>query len=411
VPPAIPDTQPRVKERTAFRRLRDAFDEQVYAWREFLGAARHLRVVSLELEGCERHTGEPLRVFYVGHRQSLGYVLDKLYREHSVSHEGPKQLAFGARRLLDAAPAGTDLLLAELPWPYFRLQSHDGFLRIPGWVVQKLPLADRWADVLAGFRKNTRSTDLRKVRKYELDYRLTSEPSEIQRFYRDMYQPYAERRFGELALIDSESEILAFGTRGVLLEVLHLGERVAGVILFEFRGSMHFLWIGLPDHLEPALFDAAFSGIYYFSILHAYLQGCHEIDLSYTRPLLSNGIYRYKRKWGSGVHDEWRLGELWLRPLNLTPAVESALARNPWIVRAGDRLVGKVLLDRAALASPGALRHQAEHFASPGLDAIELCSLHPIPVELREAFPEYRFRELGGEPDPARAFCHSTSRL
>ncbi len=386
-------------------KLRSAWDERLYDSREFLGAARHVRASSFEFRGSERYTGEPLGVRYFGSGQSLDYLLDKLYAQPAHREPGPRRLCLGASRFLREPSDSMDLTLVELPWPYYRLVSGSGFLRVPGYIVQKLPLADTWDQVKASFRKNTRTTDLRKVRRFELDYRLTSEPRAIEHFYREMYEPYAQQRFGELALVDPLDELCYFGSHGWLLEVLHRGTCVGGVILYAFNGSMHFLWIGLPSDLDPPLFDAAFSGIYYFSILHAYREGCREIDLSYTRPLLTNGIYNYKRKWGAHVCDDWKLGEIWLRPSNLDTAVRSALSRNPWIIRRGGRLIGKLLVDDAAAQSIERVRELALRYDSPGMASLELCSVAGFPAHVREAFPKVEFRELGDTPEAATEFC------
>ena len=72
------------------------------------------------------------------------------------------------------------------------------------------------------------------------------------------------------------------------------------------------------------MLDAALSGLYFYTIRYAHAQGYRDLDLSYTAPLLNDGVYRYKRKWGAAVHDEWTIDELLLRPLNLAPGVVAA---------------------------------------------------------------------------------------
>src|SRR5690606_31913556 len=92
---------------------------------------------------------------------------------------------------------------------------------MPGWVIQRLSLAGSWDDVVARFRKNTRATDLRKIRKYQFDFGTTSESCALQTFYDEMYLPYTRRRFGGVAEIVPFERVCAAGSgRGRLLQVI-----------------------------------------------------------------------------------------------------------------------------------------------------------------------------------------------
>lgn len=46
------------------------------------------------------------------------------------------------------------------------------------------------------------------------------------------------------------------------------------------------------------------AALYYFSILHARLLGCAEVDFRGARPSLHDGLLRYKRKWGNVLYDK-----------------------------------------------------------------------------------------------------------
>jgi len=404
LPPPLPVRRPARPPAGPLRFVREEIEEWLYVLQERVGAARRVRWTARWLAGRERHTGAPLRVRYVGALETFDDLVARLYADYTIERQETGLLPGVARRFLGAPESGIDLLVGDLPWPYYRLLPAHGALRVPGWIVQKLPLAETWDGVVAGFRRNTRATDLRKIRKHGIAARMTRSSAEIDHFYERLYLPYARRRFGPLALVDSHREIASYGRRGGLLQVVS-GQRVlAGVILFPWRATLHFLWIGLADDLEPALADAAQSGVYYFAIQQAYAGGSEELDLSYTRPLLDSVIYRYKRKWGAGVVDDWRLGEIRLRPLHLGPAVRSCFVHQPWIARSGGRLIGKILLDPETAGSPEAIEDLVARYTSPGIGALHLYA-DRVPEGLPAAPTHVELRSLQGHPDPARWLC------
>jgi lipid II:glycine glycyltransferase (peptidoglycan interpeptide bridge formation enzyme) len=139
------------------------------------------------------------------------------------------------------------------------------------------------------------------------------------------------RRFGRLALVAEREE--AFPPGAVLLQVTHGNRVVSAAVLSEWRNAMCCLSGGLAQGLEADLAEAAFAGLYYFSIQHAYTRGCREVNLSYTRPVLDDGIYWYKRKWGTSVHDVWRERELLLRPTGLLGGIQSFFVHHPLLIR------------------------------------------------------------------------------
>ncbi|MBK8971425.1 MAG: hypothetical protein IPM37_08710 [Hahellaceae bacterium] len=319
--------------------LRARLDAALYRLKELVRAASKARGICVDIHGPEKHSGTVLTLRYIGSGHGLNYWIDQIFGEPCKELARSHIPLWHLGRAAENPPSGTDLLLCDLPWPYYHL--HRGvFWRMPGWILQKTRLAPVWEDVVAGFRKNTRSTDLRKVRKYGLSYRITSDPEQLALFHDTLFEPYTRQRFGHLINGDTREDIIHFGVHeGVLLQVMCGDDWVAGVVLSHWQDEMHFLWLGLPDGLERGLADAALSGIYLFSLQYAHAQGCADMDFSLTRPLISNGIYHYKRKWGARLIDDWPQAEFHWQFLTLSPAVRSFLAEHPMILREQGNLV------------------------------------------------------------------------
>jgi hypothetical protein len=353
-----------------FSRLKITFDAALYRARELLRAASKMRGKVIDVQGSERHSGVTLRLRYIGSTHGFAYWMDKIYGEAFTILEEKPVLLLAARSAFDTAPAPVQLLLGDLPWPYYHL-LRGSYLRMPGWILQKTRMAADWESVVGQFRKNTRTTDMRKVRKYQLTYRLTRDPGQLEQFHDEMFEPYTRRRFGNLINGDSRDEIIYFGVHeGKLLQILHLGRVVGGVVLSHWQNEMHFLWLGLPEALDSGLADAALSAIYLFSLQQAYTEGCQEMDFSLTRPLLNNGIYHYKRKWGARLVDDWPNAEFQWKIRHFDKPVTAFFAAHPMIVRDKGELTGKILV--TSNQTPDTLRKLAEQSYSAGLARMQI---------------------------------------
>jgi hypothetical protein len=377
-----------------------------HSLRELIDATRDWNGIAMWITGSEKHSGEALSVFCFGSDEPA-QILSALFTDYSVQRQERAPM-WSLRSQFARAGASTDLMVGDVPWPYYLLLPDAPFLHVPGWVAQRLALPERFETVIDGFRKKSKTTDLKKIRKHQLDFRVRHSRAEVEHFYDTMYVPFAQRRFGPLALVDTRADVVAAAAREGLLQVVQ-GERVVGAgILSRFGASMHFLWLGLPEGLDDALMDGTMAALYYFTIVHAHALGCAEVYMGYTAPLLNGGVYQYKRKWGTSVHDEWLLDETVLRPMNFGAAVTSVLRREPLIVRQAAGLVGKVLVTDESL-SASEVTGLASRFASRGLQSLKIFSTCPLAEEVTQSpYPSaapVQLIDLSSSADPALDFC------
>jgi hypothetical protein len=406
----IPEVKPTADHSISpARRLRkDAGAALEYLW-ELSGSVRHGRGDALLVEGTERETGRSLRTAYFGHYDNYAFVMGRLYSRYEVVEKHAGRSAFAASRWLRRLGAGASLLFGDVELLHGLPLARKGYLRIPQWLRQKYLIPDRWEDVLASFRKNTRKTDLRKVRKYGFSYRMSQSPEDFRPFYHHMYVPYLSKRFGEEVIIEPEWKVMRQCRKGRLLHILRDERVVAAALLHQLEGRLAYVWVGVPDDVDDDLFTGAFSAMYYFTILHGYLEGCREIDFLGSRPILSDGLFRYKRKWGTYVEDSpVPRGDILLRPLSFDEPIRAFFRRCPFVVRDGTGLAGKILADDRIVTARD-LEAMHEQFDTPGLDGLVVHSLAGFDgTALRWAAPgerPVRLVDLKGEADPAAAFC------
>jgi hypothetical protein len=387
-------------------RLKSRVERAYWDTLEFLESAAQRHVGVLAYSGVEKQSGEPLRMLYVGSGNHLAWVRDLAFRECRLDSQENGIAVWRARRHVEARGGDADLVVVDLPWPWHRLLRGGGFIEVPAWINQRFALPARWPDVFPRLRRSARGEDMRSIRKNRLSYRLVRDDAAIRRFYDEMYVPHLTRRFGEAAYIEPEWKIRYCVAGGTLMEIRRDEELVAAQVLWGSRGSMHFLWAGAAGQDFGRETRGIFPALYYYGILHAFESGFDEADYCGSRPVLSDGIFQVKRRWGASVYDGWSRDTVFMRPRTLAGASLAFLARNPLVARAGGGLVGRVLCAGSATAEDVARAGQV--YASDGIREIRIDSLAtPAPgaLEASAAEPGVRIVDLSREADAAAAYC------
>jgi hypothetical protein len=105
--------------------------------RFWLYVARALGQAALEREGDaiwltgkEKHTGEPLSVFYYGRLLAYDWLVQHFYAEHAVERIEEDMSIRAGMRLLQHETA-SDLVIGDLSWPYYRGLPRTRFLLVP----------------------------------------------------------------------------------------------------------------------------------------------------------------------------------------------------------------------------------------------------------------------------------------
>jgi len=388
-------------------RVRAGTERLYWQWQEYRESAATREASALLVSGPEKHSGATLRSLYFGSGNNLSYVLGLLYDEYRIDEEHGRLHPWQVKDWVGGYRNKVDFVTADLPWPYHRLLAGRGLLEAPAWVDQKLSLPQSWEGVLAQLRSSARGEDLRKIRKHGLQYRIVRDEEAIRRFYGEMYVPHLTNRFGSAAYIEPEWKVRYCAENGALMEILRDGAIVAGQVLFGDRQSLQLLWAGTSGGEFGQQSQGVFPALYYFGVLHAFERGYHAADYCGSRPLLSDGIFQLKRRWGGHVYDGWSRDSLFFLPTNLGQANLSFLTHHPLIARCGHDLVGKVFVGAEPL-QPGDVARAEQVYATAGLQAIRLYSLQspsPEALDAARATPGIELVDLSCESQPAAAYC------
>jgi len=409
---ALPEPCSRARSTAAVQRgglagARAELERSYWVCQEYWESFRTHAANALLVSGLEKQSGTPLRTLYFGSGNHMPYVLGLLYDEYRVDEESGPLRAWQARRWLARHGDAADLLAADLPWPYHRPLGDRDFISCPAWVDQKLVLPDTWDAVFERLRSSARGEDLRKIRRHGLKHRIVHGEQAIRRFYIDMYVPHVTKRFGDSAYVEPEWKIQHCAEKGALMEILRDGEVVAGQVLFADRDSLQFLWAGTRGGELGAHSKGVFPALFYFGILYAFERGYRSVDYCGSRPLLSDGIFQLKRRWGGAVYDGWSRDTLFFRPTCLNPATLGFLEAHPLIARSGRDLVGKIFLGHSVVEAD-LIARAGQLYATGGLRTIRLYSLQAPGPEARAAAretPGIELVDLSAEPAPEATYC------
>ena len=191
---------------------------------------------------------------------------------------------------------------------------------------------------------------MRKIRKNGLIYDTTTDPQELERFYWNMYVPYAQQEFGGKAIYMSYVEFRAGLKNPELLRVHKDGQVVAGMIILHHENDRPQWWIlGMQNGDRELMKQGAMAALYLYGIEHLTERGYSRALLGGARPFLVDGVLQYKRKWGARLlaGDDGDPHWLTVTVVESTKGVRDFLEACPLIGEDEHGLVGQVFFDGA----------------------------------------------------------------
>jgi hypothetical protein len=411
---AIPAERPIISKQLGFFR---GFRKKTGWYLEYLWhlteSLRACRCNAIWLEGEERITGETVRVFYFGHGENYEFILKRIYAEYRTISIKKNILAFNIKKWVRKSTEGVDLIFCDVALLYTLMLPREEYLEIPHWIRQRYTVPDTWEAVLQSFRKNTRKTDLRKVRKYKFSYTISTAEEDYKSFYHTMHVPYLRKRFDDLVIIEPEWKFLRQCRKGHLMQIIRDGEVVAAVLLHMADGRLAYVWVGVPENIEGDMFNGAFSALYYYTILHGYMNGCHEIDFLGTRPVLNDGLFRYKRKWGTHVQTSpVPRGDMLLKPLRLSAPVKRFFANTFFITKdkKNNKLNGKILVDSHQVTKDD-IQELINNYRTDGLNKLYIYFCDGFNANqsqwIESNFSDVKLVDLALISNPADGFCRA----
>lgn len=241
--------------------------------------------------------GPGLTLLIAGRGDVSPFFLDRIYNAE------PKATRQG-RRLIWRIPSlencQVNSVMIEADRCFSALLSQRGFIAIPEWVLFTMDISMP-VEKIIGAWKEREEENLRKIRQYQYVWEVVCDRERLHFFYHKMYLPYIVPRFGKLALLASLGYMEHLLQKGELLLVKRGAEYVSGLLISTATSIPMLAFMGVKDGRTDYVKQGALSALYYYTILWAKERGYTGLDFGHCRPILNDGLFLYKKRWGMQI--------------------------------------------------------------------------------------------------------------
>lgn len=278
------------------------------------------------LEGEERTSKKNLSILF------FGGGITKTYISELVFTKNPREINLGRRWTWNMAPVLKDtsadiVIRSDVGKQRFQRLLPQGAFFIPNWLHGEIMFSNaRTKMKTSGHLKS----DLRRIRKNNLDFEITQSSCRFDDFYHNMHVPYISKAYGSLAMIMSYDKMKSLEQKSELLLVKHNGQYLAGQILVYENNRVRCWSIGVRDGNYDYVKMGAQAALYFYEIDYLSNKGYAAMNVGASRPFLQDGVLRFKNKWGMTVTGSSKEGLL-LKPLRRSAGTMSFLQNNPFI--------------------------------------------------------------------------------
>lgn len=191
-----------------------------------------------------------------------------------------------------------------------RLLFQRDCLQVPDVVRTALELPASLDSLWKG-RGNLKE-DLRRVRRYGIRMATSdgtgvthdglfasTQDADFDRFYRTMYLPSIARQYRDLARPANEDWLRSCFRRGRIIWAMQGAETLAGVVVDVIDNVLYFRVTGGRGG-DAGKFKEG-DALYLFAVQYAKEQGCSRVEFGSCRASMTDGVLRFKRKWGMRV--------------------------------------------------------------------------------------------------------------
>jgi hypothetical protein len=314
-----------------------------------------------------------LTVFFAGQLESKNYIAHQVFGD-TWNETPPRRVR--RRSLLRRAQSSRGehaLAIFETDDPARVLARQPSALLVPCWIggMQDLRVV-HW---LAEYSRDV-ETDLKRIRRNRLDYRVTTDPAEFDRFYRTMYIPYITRTFGDHAFLMQYEELQAALLNCELLLITQDGQDIAGSIIIYEHGRPRAWSIGVKDGDSRWVKAGGLSAIQYLRARYLRSRGFVQLHQGASRPFLNDGALRFKRKLGMALVDR---APNWFAFLVRRDSVGARefFCHNPVVYERNGKLNGALFRDSSSLPTEAEVKGLFREYYMLGLAELTLFCFDP----------------------------------
>lgn len=291
------------------------------------------RIPVARLHGKAKASGQPATLLVAGEEPWVDYLPSRFFADKPQRELLGSFPLWHLERRVDCLEPGADLTVIraeQVSAPFF---FRKNYLAVPGW----LNMAGRVPDdpTSAGRANRSVKDDMRLGKREKLELIISASGTDFDFFYQTLYVPFMVRRHGDLAVIRDADWLRVHFHGGAVLWIVQGGARLAAFVVKKRKQTLYLLAVGVRNGDPNIARQGAIAALYYHAIQFAHQLGCSWIDFGAVRPSLSDGLLRFKRKWGGSLAHNKRDNHynFLIHWREWNPSVAGFVAENPLVYR------------------------------------------------------------------------------
>jgi hypothetical protein len=261
----------------------------------------------------KRWAGSEWSVTYIGDGTSIEVLCTILFPVPPMMDELPRVFLWQVPALIQKFAGEGDLVVCELNeivrWSPNGLNT---FFVVPLWIKQVLEEINRPMENILASMNQTMRRHVRQLETQGFTYLFTQGKEDFDFFYYRMYLPYITLRHGGQSMILHDYETVHNNfMKGGLVLIKDGQDPVCGMVCILAGEMCVALQMGVLD----GEFDLVKRGInvalWWFMFHWARDQGAQRFDFGGSRAQTSNGVFNFKRQWGTRVYLNKNIHTLW----------------------------------------------------------------------------------------------------
>jgi hypothetical protein len=195
--------------------------------------------------------------------------------------------------------SSADLALVRVDRVSSRWLFGSDYLRVPELVDLVLRVPQDIDTLYRGNHNRNLRWNLRRAWRNQLTTQISHNEGDLADFYDRFHLPFVRQRFGRFAWPHNLPLLRSHFRQGGLVWALQNGQRLAGCVFCQRGTQLGLLANGTLDGDDRLTELGVQVALFHALIEHAQQLGCSSINLGGSRPLLTDGNLRFKRKWGT----------------------------------------------------------------------------------------------------------------
>jgi len=282
-------------------------------WLSWLANIGRIAVLDLRLE-VRRWVGPDGSVTYIGEGESMEVIRTIFFPEDPEFEEIPNIFLWQVPSLVKRYADQGDLVVCEInELIHWSPGNWKVFFIVPQWIKQVIEEIDKPVEKILASMNQSMRRKIRKLDDQNFSYSVSQEDEDFDLFYYRMYLPYISlRHSGRGMVLHDYASLLNDFRKGKLLLIKDGSKPVGGMLCLMVGDTCYAQQMGVLDGDFRLVKRGVNVAIWWFMLLWSREQGAKRFDVGGSRAQLSNGVFNFKRQWGTRVeflntqmHSEW----------------------------------------------------------------------------------------------------------